>query len=376
MGSDVSPRVSFVVPCYRLAHYLRGCVESILSQTFESLEVLIMDDCSPDETEEVARSFYDPRVRYIRNEVNLRHLANYNKGIALAKGKYIWLISADDQLRRPYVLQRYVELMDRDPRVGYAYCAGIGVYGDKETGLVEWAFHGDRDAIFAGHEMFCRLLERNSVLAPSGLVRSECYQRHGSFPLDLPYAGDWYLWLLFALHHDVAYFAEPMVNYRQHALSMTNTLSSEDARICSLDELAVLWRIRGKAADAGHHDLAARAKKALFARALGLLLNSRRISAKELLTLDDFLEFMAPLPLSREERHRELAHVYAALADQAYCDDDRARAAEFYRQSLQNSWRQPGILAKSLLLRIGPVGAVVRHGIGALKRRGTLHSAD
>lgn len=61
-----------------------------------------MDHCSPDGTPEVAKSFRDSRVVHPRNEPNLGHLRNYNKGIGLAHGRYIWLISADDYLLRPY----------------------------------------------------------------------------------------------------------------------------------------------------------------------------------------------------------------------------------------------------------------------------------
>src|SRR6266853_4290713 len=91
---SAAPTVSFIVLCYKLAHLLPECVNSILSQTYFDFEVLIMDDCLPDNTPEVAQSFADPRVRHIRNDPNLGHLRNYNKGIAMAHGKYIWLISA------------------------------------------------------------------------------------------------------------------------------------------------------------------------------------------------------------------------------------------------------------------------------------------
>jgi glycosyltransferase involved in cell wall biosynthesis len=64
----MTPIVSFVVPCYKLGHLLRECVDSILCQTYSDFEVLIMDDCSPDNTPEVAQSFQDPRVKYIRND--------------------------------------------------------------------------------------------------------------------------------------------------------------------------------------------------------------------------------------------------------------------------------------------------------------------
>src|SRR5262245_31370136 len=114
----MDPKVSFIIPCFKLAHLLAECVDSILSQTYDDLEIIIMDDCSPDNTAEVAQSFKDHRVRYVRNNVNLGHLRNYNEGIARCRGQYIWLISADDRLRKPYVLQRYVELMDSRPEVG------------------------------------------------------------------------------------------------------------------------------------------------------------------------------------------------------------------------------------------------------------------
>src|ERR1700754_1046169 len=101
-----NPKVTFFVPCYNLAHLLPECINSILAQTYGDFEVLIMDDCSPDNTAEVARSFRDPRVQHVRNPENLGHLKNYNKAIAMARGAYIWLISADDKLRTPYVLER------------------------------------------------------------------------------------------------------------------------------------------------------------------------------------------------------------------------------------------------------------------------------
>src|SRR5579862_9390224 len=117
----MNPKVSFVVPCYKLAHLLPECIQSILSQTYKDFEILIMDDKSPDNTPEVARSFGDERVKHIRNEPNLGHLRNYNKGIGLSRGEHVWLISADDRLRCNYVLQRYVDLMDAHPNVGYIF---------------------------------------------------------------------------------------------------------------------------------------------------------------------------------------------------------------------------------------------------------------
>src|ERR1700687_5683815 len=121
------PTISFVIPCYKLAHFLNECVDSILGQTYADYEILIMDDCSPDNTSEVANSFHDPRVKCIRNNDNLGHLRNYNKGIRLSRGRYIWLVSADDRLRHSYALERYVQVMASHPEVGYTFCPGMGL---------------------------------------------------------------------------------------------------------------------------------------------------------------------------------------------------------------------------------------------------------
>jgi glycosyltransferase involved in cell wall biosynthesis len=101
---SLEPLVTFVVPCYKLAHMLSECVNSILKQDYENFEVLIMDNCSPDRTPEVAQSFNDPRIKHIRNESNLGHIRNFNKGISLARGKYVWMLCVDDMLRSPHVL--------------------------------------------------------------------------------------------------------------------------------------------------------------------------------------------------------------------------------------------------------------------------------
>ena len=144
-------RVSFVIPCYKLAHLLPECLGSILSQSYEDFEILLMDDCSPDETPEVAQSFHDPRIKYVRNKENLGHLHNYNKGIALSQGKYVWLISADDCLRRTYALERYVQVMEDHPEIGYVFSPAVRLQDGQETEIVSWSIHGNQDAIFKGH---------------------------------------------------------------------------------------------------------------------------------------------------------------------------------------------------------------------------------
>lgn len=236
------PNVSFVVPCYKLAHLLRECIESILGQTYSDLEVLIMDDCSPDNTPEVVRSFHDQRVRYIRNETNLGHLRNYNKGIRLSCGRYVWLISADDCIRKAHAVERYVHVMDTHPEVGYVFCPAIAVRNGVENGLIDIYHYGNQDRIFDGREFIATVLYKSGGLAsPSVMVRRDCYEKVSLFPLDMPHQGDMYLWFVWALEYDVAYFSEPMVNYRLHDLSMMKHLLTHAGKTVFADEVNVLW---------------------------------------------------------------------------------------------------------------------------------------
>lgn len=249
-GSTLSPvgqrcTVSFIVPCYGLAHLLAECVNSILAQTYQDFEVLIMDDCSPDNTAEIANSIQDPRVRHIRNQRNLGHLQNYNRGIALSRGQFIWLISADDRLRCSYVLDRYVRIMEEHPEVGYVCCPGIRLVNGEEKGRLQCGYFGPQDKIFKGPDFIhASLCFGYGLLAPSVLVRRECYEKLSMFPTDMPHQGDWYLWLRWALSYDVAYLSDPMVNYRSHDLNIMKDLVDRFPEKVFNDEVAVLWRIR------------------------------------------------------------------------------------------------------------------------------------
>lgn len=356
-GGLLSPTVSFIVPCYKLGHYLRECVDSILCQTYGDFEVLIMDDCSPDNTPEVARSFLDPRIRYIRNNPNLGHLRNYNKGISLAQGKYVWLISADDYLRRPYILERYVRLLEGNPRVGYAFCPGVGVHNGEETGLLGYSVHGDRDRIIDGRTFVKEeLLEYNTVLAASGIVRRECYEEISVFPLDMPYAGDWYLWCVFALYFDVGYFAEPMVCYREHDLSMTNILLQGNIEKCSADDVALAWAIKKKAEEAGYRQLSRDFLREVANKYARCTVSRRYRDSNWFMTLDQFEESLCRHTSSETERNWVRARVYTGIADGFDERGELRLARQFYLAALLKDPSMAKVLVKWVLLALGRPG--------------------
>jgi hypothetical protein len=358
--------VSFIVPCYKLAHLLPECVNSILSQSYGDFEILIMDDVSPDNTPAVANSFQDARVKHIRNKTNLGHLANYNEGIRLSQGKYVWLISADDRLRSTRVLERYIRVMDANPRIGYAFCPGISMLDGQETGLLAYSSQGFEDKIVKGHDFAAKLLKFNCVLAAAGMVRRECYEKVSYFPLDMPYAGDWYLWTVFALHYDVAYFAEPMVNYRLHSGSMTVQLNRR-TRFC--DELAVIMRVK-EMIDAGEVPWLMKECRAAVAKVyIDELVVRLTPGVERGITLEEIGESLGRSPMNMVEQAEVQSLVFADLADRSYWQGDFAQAETYYAKAALGAGFISRIWLKRALLRTGSLGLRLRRLGSGIRNR-------
>ena len=93
------PKVSVLIPTYNYARYIGEAIESVLNQTFTDFELIIIDDQSKDNTDEVvAKYLHDPRVSYHKNPVNLGLVGNFNRALELANGEYIKFLLADDKL--------------------------------------------------------------------------------------------------------------------------------------------------------------------------------------------------------------------------------------------------------------------------------------
>ena len=115
--------VDVVIPCYNYARYLRGCVQSVLSQPDVAVRVLIIDDASSDETAQVGSALAeaDRRVEFHRHVVNKGHIATYNEGLLeWSASDYVALLSADDLLA-PGSLSRAVRVMNGDQSIGMVY---------------------------------------------------------------------------------------------------------------------------------------------------------------------------------------------------------------------------------------------------------------
>ena len=133
----ISPLVSVVIPAYNQAEFLAATIQSVLNQTYQNFEVIVVNDASTDNTEEVIGQFDDPRLKYIVHEENQRLSATRNTGIKASKGKIIFLLDADD-LFHPEKLQAHVEFLEKHPEIGVSYNARFELNHSSNTVREMW----------------------------------------------------------------------------------------------------------------------------------------------------------------------------------------------------------------------------------------------
>jgi hypothetical protein len=226
------PTVSVIVPCYNYAEFLPRCVASILDQPGVDVSVLVIDDCSSDDTPEVAARLAaeDSRVAWRRHEVNQGHIATYNEGLEWADGEHIVLISADDLLT-PGALARATAIMERHPDVGMVY--GRPLYAPSDRPLPTPGGRWRGTTVWPGRrwiERRCRT-GYNCISSPEVVVRGSVHREIGGYKPSLPHTGDLELWLRIAAVADVAYVrGTPQAIYRVHPRSMLRS-SYDDALV-------------------------------------------------------------------------------------------------------------------------------------------------
>lgn len=356
----MNPTVTFVVPCYKLAHLLPQCVNSILQQTFQNYEILIMDNCSPDNTPEVAASFQDPRVKHIRNEANIGHIRNFNKGIEMASGKYVMLISPDDWLATPQTLERYVSMMEQNPGVGFSFCRAIEVHGSKEVGIASWTDLGEQDRVWEGASFLMRLIQGDCVVLSAAMVQKEFYEKYGKFSLEMPHANDWYLWCVLSLHGQVGYLAEPMVFVRMHEESLTSAFNQGGNPLCIMDELTALWSAARLAEEAGVISDRRAFNESISTMAGRALTYGQRGRAMPGLSEADLDTLIERHVKDQNDESDFRARLQMVVGDEKFWHGEHKEAAKAYWQAIKlRPWRMRAWV-KYLLLRTGTVGLHIR----------------
>jgi glycosyltransferase involved in cell wall biosynthesis len=221
------PLVSVVIATYNMARFLPLALRSALDQSYENMEVLVIDDGSQDDTQAAMAPFRgDHRVRYIFQQ-NGGQASAKNHGIRQAQGEYVAFLDADD-LWTPDKLERQMPLFLRSPAVGIVYSRVACI---DEAG---------RELRIEGYDLFRGrvsgpLLISNFIGFGTSVVRKECFDRLGSFDESIGMGIDYDLWLRFSTQYEFDYVDRPLLRYREWPGQM-----SRNWRVRYLNGIAIM----------------------------------------------------------------------------------------------------------------------------------------
>lgn len=255
------PLVSFVVPCYNYGRYLPDCLDGILNQRGNyDLEVIAVNDGSPDDTIDILHAYNDPRLRVIDRRENKGHVFTVNEGLAAATGRYVVRVDPDDRHHHCF-LEKTVPVLEADPDVALAYgnVNLIGPEGQLYQERVDTQ-HGGRD--FRGNELVA-LLKSNFICAPTVIARRDAWLSAWPVPEHLAF-NDWYFSVALARRWPFYYCNDVLADYRVHGANHHTKISRDGS-----EERSVLylldWIYRESESDTALEQAKRRAKSDVYA---------------------------------------------------------------------------------------------------------------
>ncbi|MDP3441090.1 MAG: glycosyltransferase family 2 protein [Azonexus sp.] len=202
---SAKPKVSVCIPTYRGGPTIGASIESVLAQSLRDFELLVIDDCSPDDTAAIVASFSDSRIRYLRNEHNLGPAGNWNRCLKEARGQYFKLLPHDDLLH-PQCLQRQVAILESDHNENFALVfSAREVLAPAGRVLMRRGFPGGEEGVINAREVILACTRRGTnLLGEPGAVlfRQSLADKIGLFDATNPYVIDLDYWFRLMVHGD------------------------------------------------------------------------------------------------------------------------------------------------------------------------------
>lgn len=225
------PMCSVVVPVYKHERWLRECLDSVLLQTYPFLELIIIDDCSPDRSfalaqELSASSAYQHRFERIvcqQNADNQGAHYSLNAGVALARGQYLFLLNSDDRYHPARISRMVAEMRNEDARFAFSAVAPLLTPGSEVPAtLLEGISSLEFRAPFLPSLSFAFLQFNCTVTTGNFAIRRDLADAVGPF-IDLKLTHDWDYVLRTIVREEPLYVADPLYDYRLHP---TNTFTA------------------------------------------------------------------------------------------------------------------------------------------------------
>ncbi|MFN3403732.1 MAG: glycosyltransferase [Cytophagaceae bacterium] len=209
----MSPLVSVIMPAFNSSFFIKESIDSVINQSYSNWELLIIDDCSSDNTVEIVAGFNDARINLLKNESNKGIVFSRNKGITEAKGKYIAFLDSDD-IALAERFQRQVDYLERNSQVGLLGTS-VAVIDSSGNLTGEKYLYREEIKYMPSHLLFNNTFATSSVMARKNILDTE------KFDLKYPVAEDYQLWCRISRKAACWNLPDILVHYRKHDNNIT-----------------------------------------------------------------------------------------------------------------------------------------------------------
>lgn len=214
---DRQPLVSVIITTYNRSQYLKKAIESVLSQIYYNIEIVIADNCSNDDTASMVCKYQkmDQRIVYFKNENNLGFLKNLNKGVSIAKGEYIAILDDDDFWSNSRKLEKQVKFLESNN--DYVLTGGGAIWIDKNEKEIFRHLLPEKD-----EEIRKQILLNNCFVHSTVVFRKKDWENAGKYSEEFSPDCDWTLWLELGKLGKLYNFPEYFVYHLKWENNMSN----------------------------------------------------------------------------------------------------------------------------------------------------------
>lgn len=247
------PVVSVIVPNFNHARFLPMRFDSILQQTFQNFEIIVLDDCSTDNSKEIIERYRTNSkiARVVYNSKNSGSpFKQWKKGIKLAQGKYVWIAESDD-FAEPIFLEKMVALLQNGNGLAYCRSSDVDENGNVKSNFF-WADGLDENRWKSSYQNNGTDEIKNYLVYRCTIPNaSACVFQKNLAPLKcgfdkMRYCGDWLFWIKLLENSTVAFDASTLNHFRHHTHSTRNRKSAKEEHRKQLEIISIIESVRKK----------------------------------------------------------------------------------------------------------------------------------
>ena len=219
------PQISIIITTYNRGNFICEAIHSALSQSFSDWEMIIIDDASEDDTEEIVKKYLekDSRIKYIKNDKNIGKAKTYNKALSIAISQYIAPLDSDDIWLDRDKLKKQVDFLDANP--DYALLGGGIMHIDAHSKPIKKVLFPVYDSVIRNI-----ILQFNPFAQSTLLYRKNVALECGGYSTEYKISDDYELWLKIGLKHKFTNIPQVLSGYRIHGGNITHTKRLTAAR--------------------------------------------------------------------------------------------------------------------------------------------------